>query len=78
MQNETDARAHRSLGKDIAAAILLLIPFVVYFDLPYYDKVNPTLAGVPFYYWFQTLWLLLSAILFIIAAFILDSNSGGD
>ena len=74
MRNNTGKRAHRNAGKDVVAAILLLIPFVVYFDLPYFDVVQPTVAGVPFYYWFQTLWLAISAILFVIAAFIIDSN----
>jgi hypothetical protein len=74
MQNETNKRANRNTGKDVIAAILLLIPFIVYFDLPYFDVVNPTVAGVPFYYWFQTLWLVISAILFLIAAFLIDSN----
>jgi phosphoglycerol transferase MdoB-like AlkP superfamily enzyme len=77
MQNETNKRANRNTGKDVIAAILLLIPFIVYFDLPYFDVVNPTVAGVPFYYWFQTLWLVISAILFLIAAFLIDSNGRG-
>ena len=58
--------------KDIVAAILILIPFAVYFDVPFYNVVNPTLGGLPFFYWFQIAMLPVSAILFLIAAVLID------
>ncbi|GGP20284.1 hypothetical protein GCM10007981_07740 [Thermocladium modestius] len=57
--------------KRIIAVILIIIPLIIYLDLPSYNTVNPTLLGVPFFYWYQTLWLALSAILFAIAAVLL-------
>ncbi len=59
--------------KKLIAAILILIPFGVYFDVPFYNVVNPVAWGLPFYYWFQMLMLPVSAVLFLIAAFIIDS-----
>lgn len=55
----------------IIAAILILIPLIIYLDLPSYNSVNPELLGVPFFYWYQTLWLALSAVIFAVAAILL-------
>jgi len=55
----------------IIAAILMLIPLIIYLDLPSYNSVNPELLGVPFFYWYQTLWLALSAVIFAVAAILL-------
>jgi hypothetical protein len=42
---------------------LFLVQFVVALWPPLYNKVDPTLAGIPFFYWFQLLWVLVSAVL---------------
>ena len=49
-----------------------MIPFAVYFDVPFYNVVNPELGGLPFFYWFQMAMLPVSAVLFVIAAFLID------
>ena len=59
-------------AKTIAAAILILIPFVVYFDVPFYNVVNPEWGGLPFFYWFQMVMLPITAVLFFIAAVLID------
>jgi hypothetical protein len=59
-------------SRQVIAAILLLIPFVVYFDVPFYNVADPTLGGLPFYYWFQLIMLPVSAVLFLIAAMLID------
>jgi Protein of unknown function (DUF3311) len=38
----------------LAYFVLLVFPSLIAFSLPLYNVVNPTLAGVPFFYWFQT------------------------
>jgi hypothetical protein len=53
------------------AGVLFAIPWIFYLLLLLYDTAQPELGGVPFFYWFQTLWLVVSSILFIIAVFIL-------
>ncbi len=59
------------------SAILLVIPFIAYVLLPTYDRVSPELAGVSFFYWYQTLWLAISAVMFGVAAYLIN-NLGGD
>lgn len=43
--------------------LLLLIPFVAMFWVSSYDKLEPSWAGVPFFYWYQLLWILIGAAL---------------
>ncbi len=56
----------------IAVAILLIIPFIAYVLLPTYDRISPKVAGISFFYWYQTLWLAISGVLFGIAAYMLN------
>ena len=53
---------------DIAIAILLLIPLIALLAIPTYNHIHPTLGGISFFYWYQLLWMPLSALLFFIAA----------
>ncbi|GAB6946004.1 hypothetical protein JCM16161A_01340 [Vulcanisaeta sp. JCM 16161] len=57
--------------RKVVAGILFIIPWILYMLLPIYNTVQPELGGVPFFYWFQTLWLVISSILFIIAVLLL-------
>jgi hypothetical protein len=41
------------------AAVLLAIPIVVLLWVPHYAKVEPTLFGFPFFFWYQFLWVFL-------------------
>jgi hypothetical protein len=59
-------------SRQIIAAILILIPFAIYFAVPLYNVVQPELGGLSFFYWFQILMLPVSAVFFIIAAFLID------
>ena len=43
--------------------ILLLIPFIAILWVPSYASASPDLAGIPFFYWYQFLWVLISAVL---------------
>jgi hypothetical protein len=42
-------------------AVLLIAPFVIYLAVPSYAKIKPRLAGFPFFYWWQLLWVILTA-----------------
>jgi hypothetical protein len=46
--------------------LLLLIPFVAVLWVPFYNSVQPTLVGVPFFYWYQLLWIILGAVIIVI------------
>ena len=41
--------------------LLFVIQFAVALWPPFYNKVEPTLIGIPFFYWFQLLWVIVSA-----------------
>lgn len=41
---------------------LLLLPFVGVLWVPFFNRVQPELWGIPFFFWYQFLWVVLSAI----------------
>jgi Protein of unknown function (DUF3311) len=43
--------------------LLLLIPCVATLWVPFYASGDPAIAGIPFFYWYQFVWVLLSAII---------------
>lgn len=52
----------------LAAGILLIIPTVVLLMVPLYNKPSPEMLGLPFFYWFQGLWLAIAALMYMVAA----------
>ncbi|MDQ2664073.1 MAG: DUF3311 domain-containing protein [Candidatus Eremiobacteraeota bacterium] len=40
---------------------LLVIPFVATLWLPFYAHRSPALFGFPFFYWYQLVWIVVSA-----------------
>lgn len=51
----------------VVAAALLLAPFVAMLWVPSYSRDSPRLGGVPFFFWYQALWVLLTAACMYIA-----------
>lgn len=49
------------------AAACIIAPFVAMLWIPSYNKTNPKLLGFPFFYWYQLLWVVITAILMVIA-----------
>lgn len=41
--------------------LLLLLPFVATLSVPLYNHGSPALFGIPFFYWYQLGWVLLTA-----------------
>ena len=41
---------------------LLIIPFALVVWVPAYNRVEPTLAGIPFFYWYQLAAILVGAV----------------
>ncbi|MGW4891280.1 DUF3311 domain-containing protein [Kitasatospora sp. NPDC004240] len=54
----------------VLAALALLVPVVAMLWVSSYDKAEPELGGVPFFYWYQLLWVPVSAV-FTVAAYLL-------
>jgi hypothetical protein len=42
--------------------LLFVVQVLVILWPPLYNKVEPTLIGLPFFYWFQLLWVIVSAV----------------
>jgi hypothetical protein len=43
--------------------VLLLVPFVALLWVPFYTRTTPKLFGFPFFYWYQFLWVPVTAAL---------------
>jgi len=60
----------------VISAILTIIPFFALIDIPFYNRTNPELGGLPFFYWYQILWLFVAAALFATAGIIYNRYGG--
>ncbi len=46
--------------------LLLLIPILIVLSVGSYDRAEPSWGGFPFFYWYQLLWIPVSAVLTLI------------
>lgn len=51
----------------VVIALCLIAPFVAMLWVGSYAKTDPVVIGIPFFYWYQMLWVLLSTGLTMIA-----------
>lgn len=51
----------------VVIALCLVAPFVAMLWVGSYAKVDPTFIGIPFFYWYQMAWVLISTALTMIA-----------
>lgn len=58
----------------IAAALCMLPPLVFGPWVSLYNRLTPRLAGVPFFYWSQLLWVVVTAALTATALFLLRND----
>jgi hypothetical protein len=49
--------------------LLLLPPFVGMLWVPFYNRLDPRIGGVPFFYWYQFAWIGVSVALTTIVYF---------
>jgi hypothetical protein len=42
---------------------LLVVPWIAMVWVPSYNTADPVLWGFPFFYWYQLLWVLISAVI---------------
>ncbi|MFI7403145.1 DUF3311 domain-containing protein [Streptomyces sp. NPDC049541] len=47
----------------VVIALCLVAPFVAMLWVGSYAKTDPELGGIPFFYWYQMLWVLISTAL---------------
>ncbi|MFI0775052.1 DUF3311 domain-containing protein [Streptomyces sp. NPDC021212] len=66
----------------VVAALCLIAPFVAMLWVGSYAKTEPTLIGIPFFYWYQMLWVPISAALTTLAYILVRreqrARRGGD
>lgn len=49
--------------------LLFLIQFIAVLWPPFYNKAEPALGGLPFFYWYQLAWVVGGAVLTAIVYF---------
>jgi hypothetical protein len=64
-----DHRARRQSKAKTGWYALLLLQFVLALCVPYYNKIEPSVAGIPFFYWYQLLMVVVCAVLTAVVYF---------
>ena len=54
--------------------LLLLVPLAVLW-VPFYNRAEPALDGIPFFYWYQMAWIAITVVLTLIV-YRLDRRRG--
>jgi hypothetical protein len=54
--------------------LLLLVQFPAVLWPPFYNRAEPALIGMPFFYWYQLLWVIVGAVLTAIVHFATDDE----
>ena len=55
--------------------LLLLVPYVAILWVSSYNRAEPAIAGIPFFYWYQMLWILIAAVL-ILPVYFVEEREG--
>ncbi len=53
--------------------LLFVIQFIVSLWVGTYNRADPTWIGIPFFYWYQMLWIILGGVLTAIVYFATDA-----
>jgi hypothetical protein len=51
----------------VVIGVLLVIPFVAMLWVSSYARIDPAFIGIPFFYWYQLMWVLITTALTMIA-----------
>jgi len=69
-QGKPQRRRHRGIWS--LWLLLILLPLTMW--VPLYNRVEPTLGGFPFFYWFQLLSIVIGAVLTALAYFVTERD----
>jgi len=58
----------------VIAAFCVVAPFVAMLWIPTYNEETPKLLGFPFFYWYQLLWVVITALLMVVAYFAVERD----
>ncbi len=53
--------------------LLFIVEFAAVLWPPFYNRIEPRWAGIPFFYWYQLLWVVIAAVLTAIVYFATES-----
>jgi len=56
--------------------LLLLVPFIAILWVPFYASGEPAVFGIPYFYWYQFVWILISAVFTAIVYFVTREPEG--
>jgi Protein of unknown function (DUF3311) len=56
-----------TVKRAILVTLLLLLPYLAMMWVPSYNRAAPEIAGIPFFYWYQLLWIPLGSLLLLVA-----------
>ncbi len=57
-------------GAKKAWMALLILPFIFSLYAPSYNTLSPAFIGIPFFYWYQMLWIVLSGLITVAVYFL--------
>jgi len=49
-------------GSKLWVRLLLLVPFIATLWVGFYNRSSPSFFGIPFFYWYQLLWIPLGSV----------------
>lgn len=57
--------------------LLFVVQFIAVLWPPFYNSVEPRWIGIPFFYWYQLLWVVIAAV-FTGVVYFATEREGGD
>ncbi len=54
--------------------LLFLIPLAAMAWVPSYNRVEPALAGIPFFYWYQLAWIVIGSAI-VLAVYLIEGGA---
>ncbi len=61
-----DVKRPTPLARVIVGALFVVI-VVVTLWVPLYNRIEPSWHGIPFFYWFQMAWIVMAAVVTVLA-----------
>jgi hypothetical protein len=55
--------------------LLLAIPFVALLWVPLYNRIEPAAFGIPFFYWYQFVWVILTSLVILFVDLLTPAGS---
>ena len=57
--------------------LLLGLPYLAVLWPPFYNRIDPAIAGIPFFYWYQMFWIVVGAAVLLPVYLSDEKNAGG-